>query len=422
MTLVLPEGGESSSATNSIDNQRINLAFSKIGSEECALICRTLMDPAMEPPIRCVDLTDNQLGPEGAEKIASSLETSAVEELLLRYNAIGRAGCDAVGTVLNISSRLRLLDLRGNRLQTSDLRRLAKGISLSTHLTTIGLHDNELGPEGAALIAASLEKNSCVTFLDLSKNEMGPHGAMSIAKLIATSTSVIQTLHLWCNKFGPEGVTSIVDAVADNKKLVNLSIGNNHATNASCKAIGAMIAKNRKLKTLELRSNSISEQGIRELCAAGFPKLSTCSLETIVLSGNPIGPVGGDVLVKALIGCSNVLLQSLDLWSCGLGSSGVIRIASLMIATPSIREVNLSVNEADDESAVAIAKAIVASKGIVSVDLSGNNIQAVGATDLLEAMQANPQLASLLLHNNRVSRVVQKKIDALVATRKTATK
>jgi Ran GTPase-activating protein (RanGAP) involved in mRNA processing and transport len=421
MALSLPEVASPSAAVNG-ENQRINLAFSKIGPEECAFICRTLMDPSMEPPIRCVDLTDNQLGPEGAEKIASSLETSAVEELLLRYNNIGRAGCDAVGTVLNISSRLRLLDLRGNRLQPTDLRRLAKGISLSTHLTYIGLHDNELGPEGAALVASSLEKNSRVTFLDLSKNEIGPLGAMAIAKLLSTSTSVIQTLHLWCNKLGPDGVTSIAEAVADNKNLLHLSIGNNHATNASCKAIGTMIVKNRRLKTLELRSNSISEQGMRELCAVGFPKLSTCALESISLSGNPIGATGCDVLVKALIGCSDQRLAALDLWSCGLGSAGVIRVASLITCTPSIREVNLSTNEVDDESAVAVAKAIVASKGIASVDLSGNSIQSVGAADLLEAMQVNSQLTGLLLHGNRVSRVVQKKIDALVAARKASVK
>jgi Ran GTPase-activating protein (RanGAP) involved in mRNA processing and transport len=416
MALSLLDAG-ASAATNG-ENQRINLAFSKIGPEECAFICRTLMDPAMEPPIRSVDLTDNQLGPEGAEKIASSLETSAVEELLLRYNNIGRAGCDAVGTVLNISSRLRHLDLRGNRLQPTDLRRLAKGIALSTHLTYIGLHDNELGAEGAALIASSLEKSSRVTFLDLSKNGIGPLGAMAIAKLLSTTTSVLQTLQLWCNKLGPEGVTSIVDAVATNTNLLHLSLGNNHATNASCKAIGAMIANNNKLKLLELRSNSFSEQGMRDLCGVGFPKLSTCSLESLSLSGNPIGPLGADVLVKALIGCSDVRLASLDLWSCSLGSAGIIRVASLITATASIRDVNLSTNEADDESAVAIAKAIVASKGIAAVDLSGNDIQSLGAADLLEAMQVSTHLTALLLHGNRVSRVVQKKVDALVASRK----
>ena len=413
MTLSDPNGSGSAS-----DQQRINLAFSKIGPEECAFICRTLMDATMDPPIRCVDLTDNQLGPDSAEKIASALEASSVEELLLRYNAIGRPGCDAVGTVLNISSRLRVLDLRGNRLQASDIRKLVKGISLSTHLTFIGLHGNELGPEGAALVASSLEKNSRVTHLDLSKNDIGPLGAMSIAKLLSTSTSVIQTLHLWGNKLGPNGVTSIAEAVATNANLRHLSLGNNHATNEACGAIGLMLHKNKKLKVLELRSNSISEAGIRELCSAGLPKLSTSTLQNLSLAGNPIGPGGCDVLVKAFIGCSDVHLTHLDLWSCGLGSGGVIRCASLVTSTPSLQEINLSANDADDESAVAMAKALVASKGIRMVDLSANNIASIGATDLLEAMQVNGSVVGLLLHGNKVSRVVQKKVDALVAARR----
>ncbi|EAN90557.1 hypothetical protein C3747_140g72 [Trypanosoma cruzi] len=407
--------GRAWTGADDAEELKIEMAWTRITPELCEGICRTIVDRDADVPVRVVDLIDNQLGPEQTQKIASMLESSTVRDVLLRYNDIGKEGCDALANVVNVSTKLQLLDIRGNGLTAACVRKLLKSISMSTALTRLGLSANKIGHEGAALLFRALEKNVYLKSLDLSLNEIGPSGAESIAHLLALPASPLKTLQLYGNHLGVAGVGLIADAVKGNRCLKDLTLGNNNATDAAAEALAEMLRENSTLETLDLRSNTLTATGVRILARDGLA--NNVFLVSLSLSANPIGSVGADEIAKTLIMHQGGALTRLDLSSCELGPTGGMRIASLIAATITLNEVNLSGNQLDNEAAVVLSRSIVNSISISIVDLSANEIGEWGASNLIDATQLNARISSLLLHGNNINRIVQKKIDTLLGER-----
>ncbi|RNF27275.1 putative leucine-rich repeat protein (LRRP) [Trypanosoma conorhini] len=414
-TMDAPARGRAWAGQADREELKIEVAWTRVTPEMCEGICRAIVDREAEVPVRVVDLIDNQLGPEQTQKIAAVLESSAVRDVLLRYNEIGKEGCDALANVVNVSTKLQLLDIRGNALTAGCVRKLLKSISMSTALTRLGLSANKIGQEGAGLLLRALEKNAYLTSLDLSLNEIGPSGAQSIAQLLALPASPLKTLQLYGNHLGCAGVVAIATAVKQNKFLKELTLGNNNATDAATEALAEMLRDNSTLESLDLRSNTLTAAGARNLARDGLAH--NTFLASLSLSDNPIGSVGGDEIAKTLIMHQGGALTTLDLSSCDLGSTGGMRIASLIAATITLHEVNLSDNKLDNEAAVVLSRSIVNGISISIVDLSANEIGEWGASNLIDATQLNSRISSLILHGNHINRVVQKKIDTLLGDR-----
>lgn len=402
----------------------IEIAWTPITKDIAATIVQLLVDDDdTKPPIRVVDLVDNRLGPELTATIAAAMDGSQVEEIILRFNEIGKGGCDAVASVINVSTRLRHVDLRGNHLGPLDVRKLLRSISVSQSLQRLGLSNNQLGPEGAALITAALEKNSFVTYLDVSMNSIVVGGIESIGSLLALPAHPLRHLNVWGNRLGAAGMDALMAVVAKNRSLTTLSAGNNNGGPQSAVSIGKMLAENTSLQSLELRCNSMDVGSLLPI-AEGLAQNE--ALTSLQLSGNPFSAGGTssgqlsaslDGLVKHLL--RNETLTALDMASCALGTIGIIRLAGLIAASTTLSELTLSDNGAEDEAATALAKAIVSAKSLTSLDLSANRITMEGATDILESVQGNHRVAHLSLHGNaEINTVVQSKVDGLVAERR----
>ncbi|KEG11569.1 putative leucine-rich repeat protein (LRRP) [Trypanosoma grayi] len=409
------QAGRARVGNGSTEDLKIEVAWTRMTPDMCDNICRTILDREAEVPVRVVDLIDNQLGPEQTQKIASVLESSAVRDVLLRYNDIGKEGCNALASVVNVSTKLQLLDIRGNGLSAGCVRNLIKSISMSTALTRLGLSSNKIGEEGAALLYKGLEKNAYLTALDVSLNEIGPKGAVSIAKLLALPASPLKSLLVYGNHLGCAGVVAIAGAMRQNRCLTELTLGNNNATDAATAELADMLRENATLEYLDLRLNTLTAVGVRNLARDGLAH--NTFLLSLCLSGNPIGSVGGDEIAKTLIMHQNGGLTRLDLSSCELGPTGCMRIANLISATTTLNEVNLSDNKLDDEAAVVLSRSIVNSISISMLDLSSNDIGEWGASNLIDATQLNSRMSSLVLQGNNINRVVQKKIDTLLDER-----
>lgn len=399
------------------DRRRVQIPWRQISKQQLDSICRALVDRETDAPIRAIDFMDNQLGPNAAVKIASCLESSPVTEVFMCYNDIAKEGCDGLAGVVNLSHSLQVLDIRGNHLSAGDVHRLLRSVSMSTALTRLGLAANKLGPEGAALVAKALERNTYLSSLDLSVNELGPSGAESIAAILRNPISALQVLQLHGNYLGPVGVMTICDAVKSNKELKRLTLGNNHATDEAAGAIAAMLEANYTLEELDIRLNTLTAAGVRMIAQQGLAK--NTSLRFLSLSGNEVGPVGANELTHVLSAHQRSVLEQLDLSSCGLTSSGGVRIASLLSTSISLKEVNLSDNALDDEAAVRLAQNITDGIAISVVDVSCNEIGEEGASQLIDAALRNAQLVALVTHGNNISRVAQKKMDNLLEERLT---
>lgn len=415
--LFLP--GREMATPQTANDDRVDIAFTPLNAAAVEKICASLLNTEHVPPIRVLDLTDNNLGPELTERIAAALESSCVEEVVFRFNNVGKNGCDALSSTVNVSTRLHLLDLRGNHLTLPDLAKLLKSVSMSTSLTQLGLGGNDLGPDGMAALASALEHNSFITHVDLWSNNIGPTGAPHIARVLQSEHCQLRILDLWGNQLGTKGCELVADALRRNSSLKRISLGNNGCGDGACAAIAAAMQKNRTLEDLDLRSNSILPAGIQVLAA---PLAEHPTLLRLALSANPIGAEGADCICKALLSGSG-RLTSLDLWSCRLTSKGAERMAGLIASHSTLAELNLACNDIDDVGAESLAQGLRCQKSQVLkiLDLVNNRIGVAGATQLLEALLLNPSLTSLSLHGNDINRVTQKRVDEMLASRTACT-
>lgn len=395
--------------------RKIKVAWTKIEKEMCDVICSALVNREDAYPVKVLDLLDNQLTPAQVQKIASCLESSPVSDIYIAYNNVGADGCRGLATVINASTNLEYLDLRGNNLTPSDARTLFKAVSRSVSLQNLGLGHNKLGPDGMSLLAKALERNTYLTALDISMNEIGAAGAACIASVLSNASSNLRSINLYGNHLGATGLKLIFNALQQNKELRVLNVANNNGTDAMCVELGDVLDVNTTLEDLDIRWNSISGAGIKDLAKHGLQK--NLSIRKLLVSGNPIGPVGAEELSKALNKRGRGCFQYLDVSSCELESVGGIRMSSFIMCSLTLKEIYLSDNHLDDDAALSIARAAAESISLSTIDLSLNDIGESGANALVDAAHLNAHLVSMVLHGNSINRVVQKKIDNLMEER-----
>jgi Ran GTPase-activating protein (RanGAP) involved in mRNA processing and transport len=369
-------------------------------------------------PLKVIDLMENQLGPDATEKLCVALETSLVEEARLRFNGIGRAGADGLASVVTVSPRLRVLDIRGNGLEAGDVRKLLKAISFSTTISTVDLGSNRLGVDGAQMLAAALERNASVTALNLCNNDIGPEGAHKIAALLAQPTCGIRMLDLASNRIGGRGAEAIFEGAKSNTSVLErLSLSSNSVGSSvtAMRALNEMLLAHRALTQLDLRHNGIPGGLIAATLSDG---LASCArLAHIGFSGNPIGRDGITPKLCESLSLSETLL-SLDLSSCGLESPGCIQIAGVIAQSKTLADLNLANNNIDDGGADSVAKVLPHSSRLTALDLSMNVISVGGASVIMEALQLAPRLTGLSLQGNSIGRIFQMKVDAVLSKRR----
>ncbi|CCW64103.1 unnamed protein product [Phytomonas sp. EM1] len=372
----------------------------------------TLTDHETLSSLQTVDLMDNNLGESRARRLISNLEVSKAKEIRLRFNNIGKDGCDGLASVVNISPCIRMLDVRGNELVAADVRKLFKAIGASTTVTHLNVCRNKLSEEGAEMAARFLEKNTYLQFLDFSANDLGSSGAEHIATLLSNPTSTLRVVLLYGNCLGEVGMQRVCAAMQTNKEVVQLNLGCNNATDAAAGSIADMLARNETLLDLDICLNTITDVGIQRIAADGLA--NNYFLQSLCLSGNPLGSSGANMLVKALLSNTRSALERLNLSSCSLGPTGGIHLASFLCRSQTLKDLNLADNQLNDESASAIAQATSNSISISAVDVSMNPFGEPAAVCFLEAVQLNPHLSSVILDGNRASRATQHKWRATI--------
>lgn len=412
-------------STSSDTERRIQLSWTPLSTEAYERLCRALDYRANldQSPLTAVSLMDNQLGPERAAHIATMLYASphasyaatSLRELRMRFNDIGHEGCEAIAGVVDAAAQLQLIDIGGNDLTVTHLRRLLRAVGLSSTLTHVSLGSNRLGADGAALLSTLLAPNTHLTHLDLSKNDLGPEGAASVASLLRQPASRLHSLQLHSNHLDAAGVRCICAAMQSNKEVKLLTLGNNNATDAAAAELGGMLASNNTLEKLDIRLNSLTGSGVRELAQVGLSR--NMALRTLVLAGNDLRAEGAEALASVLCRRSGDVLRELDVSACRLGPQGATRMGHVMSASFTLQELNLSDNAVNDEAAEALADGLSRGLCISALDVSSNAITERAATRLVDAAATNPRLTTLILDDNQASDATQKRLDVILEQR-----
>ena len=160
------------------------------------------------------DLTCNEIGPKGAEAIASSRYVSQLVSLNLCNNRIGNAGGKYLAASTHLSS-LRCLDLSYNNhfgvkgtLSGDGIRTLASSSRLSK-LEMLNIAGNGLKSDAVVALAKSQVLKSLTT-LDLNMNQIDAKGIMAIAG--SANFAKLQSLSLDASEIGTDGAKAIAES------------------------------------------------------------------------------------------------------------------------------------------------------------------------------------------------------------------
>ncbi len=185
---------------------------------------------------------------------------------------------------------LQTLSFEGCYLNRYDGEVLAAGLKSDKHfssLRVLNLAKNGLRKEGAQALATTLsEEGVQLEHLDLSGNKIGVSGAKALAAMLAKNKS-LKVLNLFSNMIDVDGARALKEAFKINCTLQEIDVGLNRLREKGAKALAEGLSQNKNsaIRTLGLRFNFISDDGISEFFNMAVFS-GECKLNHLYIKGN----------------------------------------------------------------------------------------------------------------------------------------
>jgi len=205
---------------------------------------------------------------------------------------------------------------------------------------------------------------------------------------------------------GDRGVSLICDGATltdGSCKLASLTIAQSRITSSSLPPLINLLQLKETLHKLDLNSNLLDS----EACTILATQLSkeNCHLTHLVLDSNSkIGDAGVAAIGHSL--ATNISLKSLSLRSCSISKEGARALATALSCNSTLAELILDGNVGiRDEGLEHIADSLRSSNtesGLELLDLSSCCVGDIGCASLAAALQENRTLKSLILCKNNI--------------------
>jgi uncharacterized protein (TIGR02996 family) len=179
------------------------------GSTRGDRLARALAEAAHLAGLEGLDLSWNEVGPNGAKALATSPHLTRLRMLALSEDHIGHEGVQALVASPNLK-HLEHLHLRAIRLGPAGAEVIASSPHLA-RLTTLDLHFGRIGTAGARALAASPHLAN-LTYLNLFGNGIGDAGARALAE--SPYLTRLHTLELGNNGLSETGLRALREATA----------------------------------------------------------------------------------------------------------------------------------------------------------------------------------------------------------------
>lgn len=163
-------------------------------------------------------------------------------------------------------------------------------------------------------------------------------------------------------------VSKLESKLAAQRGSSTLNLSDSFIGDEGCIMVAQFLRENLGVHSLELRGNSISSEGLRQL-ASVFRGQNF--IRNISLEWNNIGD-GVGALTESLIYSNN--LQNLDLRNNRIGPDGASYISRFIETSSSIVKIDLRWNEIGVLGAKKLLSSISRSRSLKTIDLSGNKI------------------------------------------------
>ncbi|EJK52534.1 hypothetical protein THAOC_28176, partial [Thalassiosira oceanica] len=177
----------------------------------------------------CLDWSENPI--ESTEEMSlftrALSQSDTVEQLIFAGNGNENAQALLLGVDF---STYKVLNLRGNNLQTNGRTDIPDLIAANTSLRWLYLHSNKMNDDDAVLIAQSLGGNTHLTNLEVEDNDIQERGMRALYEAV-NDTSTLNALSDSNHSCFPAGLSDNFDL-----RAINLQDGPNGLhTNRMCK-------------------------------------------------------------------------------------------------------------------------------------------------------------------------------------------
>jgi Ran GTPase-activating protein (RanGAP) involved in mRNA processing and transport len=160
--------------------KRLDLVDCGISERVASTLCGLL---AQCPDLAHLDLSHNDMGPEGMDHLSDGLRLcTRLRILMLTSNSIGNVGTMYLATVLPYLGELTVLDLGHNNISGDTMDMFAPILVLCPKIKCLKLDNNLIG-DNLEMLAKVIPYTNCM-YVDLSYNHVGISGLVHILPLM----------------------------------------------------------------------------------------------------------------------------------------------------------------------------------------------------------------------------------------------
>ncbi|XP_010638624.1 ribonuclease inhibitor isoform X2 [Fukomys damarensis] len=370
------------SSTCKVQNLSLqNCGLSETGCHVLASVLRCT------PTLRELHLSDNPLGDTGLRLLSEGLldPQSCLEKLELESCNLSAASCEPLAAILRAKPNFKELVLSNNCIQEAGIRVLCGGLKDSTcllemlrldncgvtsanckdlgdvvaakpSLQELDLGGNRLGDVGiVALCPGLLHPNSRLRKLWLWECDITAEGCRDLCQVLRAKQS-LKALSLMLNELGNEGARLLCEALQEPScQLECLWVRVCSLTDTCCPHFRVMLAQNKFLTELQLGENKLGDTGVQELCEG--------------------------------LGQPGSVLRVLGLGDCDLTDNSCSNLASVLLASCSLRELDLSNNGLGDPGVLQLVESLRQPGCILECLLLFDVYLSDGVNDQLQALE-----------------------------------
>eukprot|EP00049_Salpingoeca_infusionum_P005530 m.93413 g.93413 ORF g.93413 m.93413 type:complete len:715 (+) comp12997_c2_seq3:219-2363(+) len=294
---------------------------------------------------------------------------------------VSNAQLSSICGVFSASSKIKCIIMAGIGLTDEQIKFVCARLQFRKCLAKLDFAGNAFGEVGMNSIGHTLMLNKLLTYVNLSFTPLTLKMATVLQNVLPKSNVESLILHR-CGLHDAKVLGAVTVGCTGCSTMTNISFKSNGMKGNCAKWLAALLRADLKLECLDLRSNQLGDEGACTLAQA--LETSTC-VRKLVLFDNQIEERGARCLFQALASnscvrdfdlsknqvgqsssmgylkralCFNTTLESLYLWSCGVGDDGLISIAEGLCENTTLLRLELRKNAIDTAGYLALSSAL----------------------------------------------------------------